>query len=98
MGRRNGRENVYNIRLGVTRGVNGRQVKSVHVVAKSQNSAVKKIKGNGRIVSIRKVSVEELFGTSNEYVNSMLTPEPSLFVPMGRQRRASATTDRVPRH
>ena len=98
MGRKNGRENVYNIRLGVTRGINGRQVKSVHVVAKSQDSAIKKIKGNGRIVSIRKVSVEELFGTSNEHVRSMLIPDPVLFVPVSRSRRERATSERIPRH
>ena len=70
---KNGRIRWYDVRVGLSGGAaDGRQIKSVLLKARSPGQAARKIKGDGRILSVRKVSIQELFGVEDHVVNRML--------------------------
>jgi len=51
----------FYVTLGLSRGVMGRDKRTIIVNAKSRDSAAAKVKGKGRILEVRKVPIEEMF-------------------------------------
>lgn len=66
---KNGKLNVYKIRLSTPFGN-----RTVIVHALDQKKAASKVKIKGRILSVTKVTFQELFGIGDDFVKRMLDP------------------------
>jgi len=83
MGRGNGKESMYEVVLGVSRGRNdgGRQTFGVIVSANSPQLAAKRIKREGRILSVRKKQPDDIFAMDDDALKRMLLPDREMFIP-----------------